>query len=317
MPETGQSSHPNVPEIGKSEIGKSETGNSGVGKSSAVKSGVGKSPTSQALMNLRAFAIVTVVSFHSVLAYLASQPHAMQPFDRPPFHWMATPILDSQRWLGFDIYAAFLYVSLMPVMFFLSGIFVWPSLKRKGSWNYLTGRFLRIGVPFLFGVYLLMPFAYYPVYRVGASDPSLLSYFKQLVALPFWPSGPLWFLWQLLVFDCAAVAIFLTAPRLIEGLGRLSTSASETPKQYFFFFCSRFRLSPICPLPLYSVHRIGACGDRLRCNPIDSCFIWFISSPESALGCRATIADCFVRTACCRAGGTSGRLRPSRLLFSG
>jgi peptidoglycan/LPS O-acetylase OafA/YrhL len=54
-----------------------------------------------------------------------------------------------------------------------------------------------------------------------------------LVALPFWPSGPLWFLWELLVFDCAAVAIFLTAPRLIERLGRLSTTASETPKDYF------------------------------------------------------------------------------------
>jgi glucans biosynthesis protein C len=227
MPETGESSQPNRSESGKSEIG--------------------RSPTSQALKNLRAFAIVTVVSFHSVLAYLASQPHEAQPFDSPPFHWMSTPILDSQRWLGFDIYAAFQYVSLMPVMFFLSGIFVWPSLKRKGSWNYLCSRILRIGAPFLLGVYLLMPFAYYPVYRVGASDPSLLSYFKQLIALPFWPSGPLWFLWELLVFDCAAVAIFLTAPRLIERLGRVSTSASETPKQYFLLLLA---VSAVAYLPL-------------------------------------------------------------------
>jgi peptidoglycan/LPS O-acetylase OafA/YrhL len=247
MPETGQSSQPNGSETGKSEIGKSASSKSASGKSASVKSGVSKSATSQALKNLRAFAIVTVVSFHSVLAYLASQPHAAQPFDSPPFHWIATPILDSQRWLGFDIYAAFQYVSLMPVMFFLSGIFVWSSLKRKGSWNYLSGRILRIGVPFLLGVYLLMPFAYYPVYRVGASDPSLLSYFKQLVALPFWPSGPLWFLWQLLVFDCAAVAIFLTAPRLIEKLGRLSTSASETPKQYFLLLLA---VSAAAYLPL-------------------------------------------------------------------
>ena len=211
------------------------------------RSEIGKSSTSRALKNLRAFAIVSVVSFHSVLAYLASQPHVAQPFDSPPFHWMATPILDSQRWLGFDIYAAFLYVSLMPVMFFLSGIFVWPSLKRKGSWNYLYGRILRIGVPFLIGVYLLMPFAYYPVYRLGVCDPGLLSYFKQLIALPFWPSGPLWFLWELLVFDCAAVAIFLTAPRLIERLGLLSTSASETAKQYFLLLLT---VSAVAYLPL-------------------------------------------------------------------
>src|SRR6516165_8012657 len=35
-----------------------------------------QSQTSQALKNLRAYAIVMVVSFHSVLAYLASQPAA-------------------------------------------------------------------------------------------------------------------------------------------------------------------------------------------------------------------------------------------------
>src|SRR5215472_741015 len=120
-----------------------------------------QSQTSQALRNLRAYAIVTVVSFHSVLAYLASQPAAPGPFDSPPYHWLATPILDGHRWLPFDIYAAFQYVALMPVMFFLSGIFVWPSIVRRGSWNFLYGRLLRIGLPFVFGVYLLMPIAYY------------------------------------------------------------------------------------------------------------------------------------------------------------
>ena len=211
------------------------------------KSGPGRSETSQALRNLRAFAIVMVVSFHSVLAYLASQSVGPQPFDSPPFHWMSTPILDSQRWLGFDIYAAFQYASLMPVMFFLSGIFVWPSLIRKGSWNFLRSRLWRIGVPFLLGLYLLMPLAYYPVYRVGASDPSWFSYWKQLVALPFWPSGPLWFLWELLLFDIAVVVIFLSAPRLIEMLGRLSTSASETPRQYFLVLLA---VSAVAYLPL-------------------------------------------------------------------
>src|SRR5215472_4625703 len=144
-----------------------------------------QSLTSQALKNLRAYAIATVVAFHSVLAYLASQPAVQQPFDSPPYHWLATPILDSQRWLGFDIYAAFQYVALMPVMFFLSGIFVWPSLVRKGAWNFLSGRLWRIGLPFAFGVYLLMPIAYYPVYRVTAADPSWAAYWQHWAVLPF------------------------------------------------------------------------------------------------------------------------------------
>jgi peptidoglycan/LPS O-acetylase OafA/YrhL len=191
-----------------------------------------QSQTSQALKNLRAFAIMMVVSFHSVLAYLVSQPAAPEPFDSPPYRWLATPILDDQRWLGFDIYAAFQYVALMPVMFFLSGIFVWPSLVRRGSWNFFYGRLLRIGLPFVFGVYLLMPIAYYPVYRVTAADPSWLAYWTHWMALPFWPGGPLWFLWQLLLFDILAVVVYLTAPRLIEALGRFSANLGEAPSRY-------------------------------------------------------------------------------------
>jgi glucans biosynthesis protein C len=205
------------------------------------------SATSQALKNLRGFAIMAVVSFHSVLAYLASQPAAPQPFDNPPYHWLATPILDNHRWLGFDIYAAFQYVALMPVMFFMSGIFVWPSLVRRGAWNFLYGRLLRIGVPFLFGVYFLMPIAYYPVYRVTAADPGSAAYWQHWTALPFWPGGPLWFLWQLLAFDVLAVVLFVTAPRAIEMLGRLSASTAETPSRYCFVLLA---ISAVAYVPL-------------------------------------------------------------------
>ena len=50
--------------------------------------------SSIALSNLRAFVILIVVAFHSVLAYLGSAPIAAAPFDNPPYHWIATPILD-------------------------------------------------------------------------------------------------------------------------------------------------------------------------------------------------------------------------------
>jgi peptidoglycan/LPS O-acetylase OafA/YrhL len=206
-----------------------------------------RSQASQALKNLRAFAIVMVVSFHSVLAYLASQPAAPEPFDSPPYHWLATPILDSQRWLPLDIFAAFQYVALMPVMFFLSGIFVWPSLIRRGSWNFLYGRLLRIGLPFVFGVYVLMPIAYYPVYRVTAADPSWLAYWQHWTALPFWPGGPLWFLWQLLLFDILAVLIYLAAPHLIDLLGRFSAAAGAAPGRYFVALLG---VSAVAYLPL-------------------------------------------------------------------
>jgi peptidoglycan/LPS O-acetylase OafA/YrhL len=220
----------------------SERGHFGTAQTKASQS-----QASQALKNLRAFAIVMVVSFHSVLAYLASQPAAPAPFDDPPYYWLATPILDGQRWLAFDVYAAFQFVALMPVMFFLSGIFVWPSLVRRGSRNFLYGRLLRIGLPFVFGVYLLMPIAYYPVYRVTAADPSWVAYWQHWIALPFWPGGPLWFLWELLLFDILAVVLYLTAPHLIEMLGRFSASAGAAPRRYFVALLA---VSAVAYLPL-------------------------------------------------------------------
>jgi glucans biosynthesis protein C len=40
--------------------------------------------------------------------------------------------VDSQRWAGFDIAVLFNDSYFMPLMFLLSGLFVGPSLGRKG-----------------------------------------------------------------------------------------------------------------------------------------------------------------------------------------
>jgi glucans biosynthesis protein C len=93
------------------------------------------SRSSLALSDLRAAAILVVLAFHSCLAYLGSLPLYAQPFDRPPYQWRAFPIIDDQRWFGFDLFSAAQDVYLMSLMFFLSGIFVWPSLARQGSWD--------------------------------------------------------------------------------------------------------------------------------------------------------------------------------------
>jgi len=137
-----------------------------------LTSGRVKSKASVALYNLRGFAILIVVSFHSFLAYLASQPSSSQPFNSPPYHWTAFPITDSERWFGFDLFCAWQYIYVMQFMFFLSGLFVWPSLLRRGARTFICSRALRLGLPFLLGAYLLMPLAHYPVYRLGADDPS-------------------------------------------------------------------------------------------------------------------------------------------------
>jgi peptidoglycan/LPS O-acetylase OafA/YrhL len=190
------------------------------------------SKTSLALNNLRGYAILIVVAFHSCIAYIASQSATSAPFDAPPYDWLAHPIVDPNRFLGFDLFCALQFLYMMQLMFFLSGLFVWPSLRRKGPGQFLLDRFLRLAVPFLIGVYLLMPLAYYPVYRVGAADPSWSQYWAHLHALPFNPTGPLWFLSIAFALNIVAAAVYWLAPRTGELLTRLSAKAADHPVRF-------------------------------------------------------------------------------------
>jgi glucan biosynthesis protein C len=208
--------------------------------------------TSLAFTNLRALTILLVVSFHSVLAYLGSQPATQPPFDAPPFTWRAFPILDAERWFGFDLYCALLYVFLMPLFFFISGLFVWPSLKRKGARAFLSGRAYRIALPFLLGAAILMPAAHYPVYRITATDPSLSAYWAHWTALPLWPAGPLWFLWQLFMLNLAAATLFWLAPGFGAAASRLQAKAAEFPGRYIAGFGA---VSILAYLPLASIFK--------------------------------------------------------------
>ncbi len=208
--------------------------------------------TSFAFANLRALTILLVVSFHSVLAYLGSQPATQPPFDAPPYTWRAFPILDSERWFGFDLYCALLYVFLMPLFFFISGLFVWPSVARKGVKEFVIGRVWRIGVPFVLGAAFLMPVAQYPVYRVTAADPSWSAFWAHWIALPYWSVGPLWFLWQLLVLNIAAAALFWLAPGFGSAASRLQSKASELPGRYLLGFGA---VSILAYLPLASIFK--------------------------------------------------------------
>jgi hypothetical protein len=143
-------------------------------------------------------------------------------------------------------------VFLMPFMFLLSGLFVWPSLVRKGARAFLYNRSLRIGVPFVVTLCLLMPVTFYPAYRITAIDPSWSAYWTQWMELPFWPDGPLWFLWQILLLDFAAAALFRFTPRAGEFLGRLSIGAGEFPGRYFIGFAV---ISALAYLPLASIFK--------------------------------------------------------------
>jgi glucan biosynthesis protein C len=208
------------------------------------------STTSQALSNLRAYVILIVLGFHSVLAYLDSSPATQPQFDAPPYRWLSFPIIDSQRWFGFDLFCAWHDVYLMSLMFFLSGLFVWPSLARKGSGTFLADRLLRLGLPLVLAVYLLMPVAHYPVYAAAAAEPSVAEFWRQWMALPFWPCGPQWFLWQLLLLNLLAAGLYRLAPQAGETFAQIGTWATAHPVRFALAFIAA---SAVAYVPLATV----------------------------------------------------------------
>jgi glucans biosynthesis protein C len=215
---------------------------------SASRSGF-LSGSSVALSNLRAVVIVIVLAFHSMLAYLAWAPAAPAAFDAAPYVWRLFPIIDSHHFFAFDLFCAWQDVYLMSLMFFLSGLFVWSSLERKKHWAFLRDRVLRLGVPFAFGIAVLIPIAVFPAYLVTADDPSVTGYWHAWLALPFWTNGPLWFLWQLLALNILVVGLHVLAPKTIGALGRRSAAAEASPGRYFVVLVAASALAYV-PLAL-------------------------------------------------------------------
>lgn len=148
---------------------------------------------------LRALNIVGTIAFHSFLAYspfvqgLNSEVLASFPF------------LDNRVQLPLaDLILLVRPLFSMQLMFFISGLFAWRSLAKKGSWRYVRLRALRLLVPLLFVGLLIMPITFFP---------SELMHHGRDYRIEF---AHLWYLWVLFIFDCILVVVFYYARRQIE-----------------------------------------------------------------------------------------------------
>ena len=164
---------------------------------------------------LRAFVITLVLFVHAALAYTAA---AFIDVENPIAS--SNPVIDEQRWIGFDLIVALSETFSMSLLFFVSGIFVWQSLARKGARKYFADRLKRLGLPFVIGVLFLIPLAYYPAQlEVGLMTENDISYgvsWLGMVRSGFDTAGPLWFLWLLLAFNGLSALLYKSAP-LIGG----------------------------------------------------------------------------------------------------
>ena len=221
---------------------------------------------------LRAFVVFMVVAFHSMLAYLPLAPAPAERFVGGLEAWRGVPVVDSQRWAAAGLIVVISDTFFMALMFFVSGLFVWRSLRSKGGMPFLRDRVLRLGVPFLFGVGVILPVAHYASYLQSSGEAGFENYWRAWWALSYWPSGPMWFVSMLLAFDVVAAGLFALAPHWGERLGALASSAGKGPVRLFAFvlICRR---SPIFRSPLSTapevgpIWAIGACSSFRPAGP--------------------------------------------------
>jgi peptidoglycan/LPS O-acetylase OafA/YrhL len=169
-----------------------------------------------ALDRARTFITMLVLVHHSVIAYTYfghTDPHSF---------------------LGFDGVVLFNDSFFMSAMFLLSGLFVWPSLRRKATGWFLRDRCWRLGLPFVVCALILMPAAYYAIELRQHPDVSFAAFWWRTVTVGPWPSGPAWFVWVLLALDVLAAVVYRVAPGCIEAIGRLSLASYRRPGLFFW-----------------------------------------------------------------------------------
>ncbi len=165
---------------------------------------------------LRAFIILLVIVMHTALAYIPNWPD-----------WVHNP--QTNGW--FAVIAIFAESGvLMPIVFFISGYFTLSSLAKHGAVEFLKNKAVRLGLPFLIGVFIAAPTLY------------ALSYYSDGGTLPFVQTVSLWFsrsyigqyhFWYLNVLLVFFVLTVLAAKRF-PGLLKANPSHSHLPTGLLF-----------------------------------------------------------------------------------
>src|SRR6202011_4375905 len=127
---------------------------------------------------------------------------------------------DPKYWIGFDCVVLATDSFFMAMFFFLSGLFVWPSLTRKAPRTFFHDRLLRLGLPFVIAAFTIIPIAYYAISLRQHPEIGFAAFWRTTITAGPWPSGPLWFVWVLLAFDLTASLLYRISPMLLDPINR-------------------------------------------------------------------------------------------------
>ncbi len=168
-----------------------------------------------ALDRARTFLTLVVLLHHAVIPYT---------------HFGHT---DPKSWIGFDVVVLATDSFFMAMFFFVSGLFVWPSLAHKEPRLFFRDRLLRLGLPFVVGAFTIIPLAYFAVELRQHPEASFAAFWWKTITVGPWPSGPIWFLWVLLAFDLTASLLYRLSSHLVDPVNRLSLRGYKRPAEFF------------------------------------------------------------------------------------
>jgi hypothetical protein len=140
---------------------------------------------------------------------------------------------DPTSWIGFDTVVLATDSFFMAMFFFLSGLFVWPSLSHKAPQTFVLDRLLRLGLPFVVAAFTIIPVAYYAIALRQHSQIAFAEFWWKTVTVGPWPSGPIWFVWVLLAFDLTASLLYRLSPKLVDPINRLSLRGYGRPVDFY------------------------------------------------------------------------------------
>jgi glucan biosynthesis protein C len=160
---------------------------------------------------IRVIAIGLLLIYHVAIAF--------QPWGRM-IGFITSPNPLTELWLPM----AMLNVWRIPLLFFVSGMGVYFALEKRTWLQLIVERIQRIFIPFLFGMFVLIPISLY----------LLFAYYKLPMAY-VWSAGHLWFLGNIMSYVVMFAAIFYyLIKNRTHGLGKFIRIAFGKPITLLF-----------------------------------------------------------------------------------
>ncbi len=161
---------------------------------------------------LRSLVTVSVVAHHAALAYTT-----FSTFDPHRYKAASAPIVDGVRFFPLNVMVGWNDLYFMSLMFLVSGLFVAPSVARKGVGVFLSDRAKRLGIPFILATVLVSPLTFYASWLLSDRSGNR-GFLSDFFSGGTWSPGPLWFLSVLLTFCAVVAAAFHLLPGLMARL---------------------------------------------------------------------------------------------------